>query len=147
MSELQKNQEKSISKQLDSVLSQLSTDQIRYVVARQECSTDKEAADAIGIKPDTVYHWDDDVKEAVRLMAENGLTTALHVRKRNLAKAMLVKVGGLDSDIDNTRQKVATEIIEWELGKAEIKQDITSDGKPVQVTMIEVIRNQDVDEE
>jgi len=110
--------EKSISDTLESVLGQLSTDQIRFVVARQEFATDKEAANAIGIKPDTVYHWPEIVKDAVRLMADDGLVTALHLRRRNLAKAMLVKVKGLESDDDKIRQSVATEIIEWELGRA-----------------------------
>ncbi len=119
MEELSKeNPGLSISDQLASALAQLSTDQIRFVVARQECATDKEAAEAIGIKPDTVYHWPDAVKEAVRLMASDGIVVATHVRRRNLAKAMLAKVAGLDSMDENVRQRVATEIIEWEMGKA-----------------------------
>lgn len=112
------NQEKSISDELSSILDQLSTDQIRFVVARQECATDKEAAEAIGIKPDTVYHWPDAVKDAVRLMAHDGIIVARNVRRRNLAKAMLIKVAGLDSEDERMRQGVATEIIEWEMGKA-----------------------------
>jgi hypothetical protein len=117
--ENQQNQRKSISDQLMAALAQLSTDQIRFVVARQDCATDKEAAMAIGIKPDTAYHWPPIVKEAVRLMTEDGLSVARHVRRRNLAKAMLVKVGGLDSGDESLRQRVATEIIEWEMGRAQ----------------------------
>ena len=117
--------EKSIPDTLETVLAQLSTDQIRFVVARQEYTSDKEAAKAVGIKPDTVYHWPPIVAEAVRLMAEDGLVTALHVRRRNLAKAMLVKVAGLDSDDERVKQTTATEIIEWELGRAAQKQEIT----------------------
>jgi len=111
--------EKQYSEELDSLLAQLSTDQIRYVIARQDFATDKEAAESVGIKPKTVYSWPPIVKEAVRLMAYDGLTTARHIRRRNLAKAMQVKVGGLDSDKEGIQQRVATEIIEWEMGKAE----------------------------
>lgn len=118
MSESQNNPEKSISEQLDNILAQLTTDQIRFVIARQECATDKEAAEAIGIKPDTVYHWPALVKETVRLMAEDGLVVARHIRRRNLAKAMMVKVAGLDSGDERLRQNVATEIVEWEMGRA-----------------------------
>jgi len=52
-------------------------------------------------------------------MASDGLIVAHHVRRRNLAKAMLVKVAGLDSDDERTRQNVSTEIIEWEMGRAQ----------------------------
>lgn len=129
----QADPEKSISDQLSAVLDQLSTDQIRFVVARQEFSTDKEAAEAIGVKPDTVYRWPDAVKEAVRLMAHDGLVTAQIVRKRALAKAMLVKVGGLDLNDDRLRQSVATEIIEWEMGKATQRQEVSGpEGGPIE---------------
>ena len=126
--------EKPISDTLETVLAQLSTDQIRFVVARSECATDKEAARAVGIRADTVYHWPAIVRDAVRLMAEDGLQTALHVRRRNLAKAMLVKVAGLDSEDERIKQATATEIIEWELGKATQKQEVSGpDGEPVEV--------------
>lgn len=121
------NPEKSISDELERVLESLTLDQVRFVVARQEFSTDKEAAESIGMKPDTVYRWPDAVKDAVRIMALDGLVTARHIRRRSLAKAMLVKVKGLDSDDDNLRQRVATEIIEWEMGKAKQTTEVTGE--------------------
>lgn len=132
MTEVQTSPENSISEQLESALAQLSTEQIRFVVARQEYVTDKEAAEAIDIKPDTVYHWPPVVKDAVRLMAQDGLVVAQHVRRQALAKAMLVKVGGLDSDDEKIRQGASTEIIEWEMGKA--AQPITGkDGGAIEI--------------
>ena len=121
-------QEKSSSDTLEQVLDRLSTDQIRFIVARQEFSTDKEAAQAIGIKPDTVYQWKHKgvpIDSAVRLMAMDGVVVATEMRRRNLAKAMLVKVAGLDEKDVKVRQGVATEIIEWEMGKAKQKQEIS----------------------
>lgn len=117
----QLEQEKPSSDELTQVLKRLSTDQIRFVVARQEFSTDKEAAIDIGLKPDTVYQWKYDgipVNEAVRMMAVDGIHVARELRRRHLAKAMAVKVAGLDLNDDRLRQGVATEIIEWEMGKA-----------------------------
>lgn len=125
----QEREEKYTSEQLRAVMEQLSADQIRYVVARQEFSTDKEAAEAIGMSPQTIYRWPEIVKDAVRLMAIDGLVTAQVIRKRNLAKAMLVKVGGLDSDDERIRQGTSTEIIEWEMGKAGQPIDVTSGGE------------------
>jgi len=115
-------QEKSTSEQLSVVLRQLSSDQIRFVLARQEYATDKEAAEAVGIKPNTVYQWkcrySVPIDEAVRLITYDGLTVATELRRRNLAKAVAVKVAGLDSENERMRQGVATEIIEWEMGRA-----------------------------
>ena len=114
-------------------MARLTTDQIRFVVARQEFSTDKEAAQAIRIKPDTVYQWKHrgaPIDEAVKLMVMDGVIVASELRRRHLAKAMAVKVAGLDSSKEPTRQAVATEIIEWEMGKAKQKQEISGpDGK------------------
>jgi len=58
---------------------------------------------------------------------------AQHIRRRALAKAMLVKAGGLDSIREGIQQRVATEIIEWEMGKAEqlTKTDITTGGDKI----------------
>lgn len=138
----QANQEKPSSDQLEQVLARLTTDQIRFVVARQQFSTDKEAAEEIGIKPDTVYQWKHKglpIDDAVRFMALDGMITALHIRKRNLAKAMAVKVAGLDSEDERLRQGVATEVIEWELGKATQGIDQTSE------TTITIINKGNVD--
>lgn len=132
MGKAEESIEKSTSEQLEEVLTQLSTDQIRFVIARQDVSTDKEAAEGIGIKPNTVYNWPAVVKEAVQLVAADGLVVAQHIRSRNVAKAMQVKVTGLDSDDERVRQGVATEVIEWEMGKATQHQEITgAGGEPI----------------
>ena len=113
--------------QLASVIARLSTDQIRFVVMRQECASDREAAEAIDVSPSTVKDWKykgAPIDAAVRLMATDGLIVATELRRRNLAKAMGVKVKGLDSESERTRQGVASEIIEWEMGKA--KQTVDS---------------------
>ena len=121
-------QGKSNSSELEQVLERLSTEQIRFVVARQEFSTDKEAAEAIGLKPQSVSQWKNKgfpIDEAVRLMALDGVVVATKIRRRNLAKAMMVKVAGMDSRDERVRQSVATEIIEWEMGRATQKAEVT----------------------
>ena len=143
MSDDQK-QPKSTSDDLAVLIADLSTDQIRFVVARNEFATDKETAEAIGVKPSTVKRWKYDgapIDQAVRLMALDGIVVASELRRRNLAKAMAVKVAGLDSIKENTRQGVATEIIEWEMGKAtqrnetKVQAEVTvlkwPDGSPI----------------
>lgn len=89
----------------------------------------------IKVSESTVYRWPDVVKRAVMLMAQDGLKTAMYIRRKSLAKAMLVKVKGLDSGDERIRQGAATEIIEWETGKA--NQPITGkDGGPVTMRVV-----------
>ena len=108
---------------LAEILKRLNVVQVRFCVARCEARTDKEAAETIGITQGVVKGRHDDgakdlVDEAVRLMAYDGVITALEIRRRNLAKAMAIKASGLESPNEKIRQDAATELIEWELGKA-----------------------------
>ena len=139
---IQNNPEKSTSDALEEILAQLTPNQIRFVVARQDTTTDKEAAELVGIKPDTVSHWKSrdgaPICAAVQLSALDSETTARHIRKRNLAKAMSVKVAGLDSDDERTRQSASTEIIEWEMGRAQqgIKHSGTGEDGEVVIRVV-----------
>ena len=118
---------------LELLLDELNTNQKRFIIARQEHTTDKDAARAIDISPDTVKNWKYSgapIDEVVSLMANDGIVMALHLRRKALAKAMAVKVAGLDEPDSRLRQGVATEIIEWEMGKATQPQQITgAEGK------------------
>ncbi len=135
---IEKNLENPDINQLQAALRGLSMTQIRFAIARVEHKSDKEAAEAIGISPTTVYSWDNkaDVNNVIDLMRLDGLITALEIRRRHLAKAMAVKVAGLESDNDKIRQDVATELIEWELGRAQQKTDVTSGGEKISVFLV-----------
>ena len=122
--QIQTSQEKSISEQLSEVLDSLTPDQLRFVVAMQEFKTKQDAAKAIGLKPDTVYHWNGNIDRAVILFKREALETARAIALNNLIKAMMVKVNGLDSNDEAIRQKVATEIIEMGLGKVMQQVDV-----------------------
>src|SRR5690242_19292984 len=110
--------EKSISEQLAAILRQLNRNQLRFIVAMQECATKTEGAAAIGLKADTVLHWPKIVDDALLLIRQDIAETARAMNRRALLKAMAVKVAGLDSDDEGVRQRTATELIEWQLGKA-----------------------------
>ena len=115
--------------QLADMLQQLTGSQLRWLVARLDADTDKEAAAIVGVRPETVSRWPPIVKEALALIHQDGLLTALELRKRALARAMQVKVDGLNTRDKRLQQTVATEIIEWELGKATTPLDLTTKGE------------------
>ena len=118
---------------LEELLAQLTVEQIRFVVARQEHNTDKAATKAAGVPAGSIKNWKHrgvPLDEAVKLMAMDGVVAALHIRRKGLAKAMAIKYEGLESKDKRLRQSVATEFIEWELGKAKQRQEITgAEGK------------------
>lgn len=120
--ETDENRQNHATDDLDALCQRLTADQIRFVIARQEYNSDKAAGEFLGISPHTIKDWKykgAPIDEAVKLFALDGLVIARNIRRRSLAKAMLVKVAGLDSDDERLRQSVSTEIIEWEMGKAQ----------------------------
>ena len=132
---MEENQEK---QKLQTILAQLTKDQLRFIVALQEHHTKDAAAKAINVKVATVYNWDASlIDEAARLMALDVVKSAIELRRRNLIKAMGVKAAGLDSKNEIVRQKTATEIIEWETGKAGQLLDITSGGEKITKIVVE----------
>ncbi len=122
---------------LEDILSQLSVDHIRFIIARIDTVTDKEACQSAGLNYGTFRNMPREKRElidqALRLVSQDGLVTALHLRRRALARAMEIKLRGLDSRDEKIRQATATEIIEWELGKATQRQEHTgAEGRPIE---------------
>ena len=123
--------EKSISDELYEVILTLTPDQVRFIVEMPNHPSKKSCAEALGIHPNSVYNWSDNVDDAIRLMRKDIVAGALAMRKKSLAHAMAVKVKGLENKSAVIAQKVATEIIEWETGKAMQNIDIKSDGEKI----------------
>jgi len=80
--------------------------------------TKKEAAQELKRSPATVYNWPKYVDAAIAKAREDMHEAALTVRKNALLKAMRVKTALLDNKDARVRDKAATDILEWELGKA-----------------------------
>lgn len=109
----------------------LSIEQMRFVIARAECSSDKDAAERIGLDRNTIVRWKRegaDLDGAVKHLLADAMHFTAELRRKHLAKAMAVKVAGLDSKDERLRQQVATEIIEWEMGKAMQRSERTNKG-------------------
>lgn len=97
---------------------------MRYVTARLQIPEKSAAAKSVNILPATMFKWPDYVERAVTLIAQQQLDTARHLLEHTLVRAMMVKIAGLDSPKEQVRQAVATEIIEWNLGRPRQQTDL-----------------------
>ena len=127
----QDNSETTGQPHTNDLFSLLSDVQWRFVTAMVEnpTFTKKAAAEHIGITADTAYRWPDYVDDAVEQARQEIHNAARAMRKQAVLKAIAVKLKLLDSDDEAIRSKAASEIIEWELGKAIQHTDITSAGE------------------
>lgn len=112
------------------IWAKLSSDHWRYITARIENPdfSKKAAAAYIAVSDHTVYGWPKYVDECLKEAIGNIHQAAIEQRKQFLLKAMAVKLKGLESEDESIQQKVATELIEWELGKATNKTELTGEG-------------------
>lgn len=119
----------------------LSDTQWRYITAMVENPTfsKKDAASHIGLSVSTIYEWTKKtpyVDIALEHARANIHEAALERRKQAVLKAIAVKIALLDSEDEGVRSKAASEIIEWELGKAKNSTDVTTNGKDISITLV-----------
>ena len=77
------------------------------------------------------------VKQAVRLMACDGVVVATEVIRRNTAKAAWIKASGMDSEDERVQQASATEVLDRSLGKPTQRQEVTgADGNALILRVI-----------
>lgn len=100
---------------------------MRFVAARLESDTDKEAALKIGLLPTTVSAWPERelIKEALTLMTQQATQGARAILHRNAIKAAMVKSKGLDSDDPKIAQQAASDILSWVIGKPTQRNEIS----------------------
>ena len=123
-----KTTEQSTSERFSELWQALNHNQRRFAVAMLECNTKAEGAEAIDIKPDTVYRWGKAVDEVIDLMIGDAKDTAVSILTSALHKAVMVKVAGMDADEPRVRQDAASEIIDRALGKASQPLAVTGKG-------------------
>ena len=136
MKETEENTKKSTSERISELMPLLSKDQMRFVIALQDYPTKKEAAEAIGVKPNTAYSWDGLVDEVAGLMTLERIEAARQILHKSVIRAAGVKTAGLDSDNETVRQKVASEVLDRELGAVAQQQDINLKSDVITVEII-----------
>lgn len=111
----------------------LTENQKRFVLARKDHTNKADAAQAIGLNPDTVYRWPDEVELAVELLLDEAAANARSILEQAVTKAALTKIDGLDSNNEWVQQTAAKEILDRVLGKAVERKEV-SESSEDQVT-------------
>jgi len=138
-----------IDEDLTDIFTQLTVEQARFVVARLDSRSDREAAEKIGVAPRTVYNWPPEtralIKQAIDCYLSNVTAAALGLLRSAVLKATLIKVEDLDADDARIRQDAATEILDRVLGRPRLAVDL--DGGPIEVKGYVTISPDQWDEE
>ena len=135
--EQQPNQIKSISEKFPSQWAALTRNQRRYVIAMLDSPTKKEAAEMIGVQPDTVYHWNSDVDDLIAIIEADRQAAALVILSNQAPMAAMVKVAGLESGNESVRQGASTEILDRVLGKPTQRTELTGmDGDDLNIRFL-----------
>ena len=120
-------------KNLDELWLLLNENQRRYCVARLEHTSKKDAAEAVGLSEHTVYKWNGECEEVIKLLQEDAIQSAVVMIKNALAKAAMIKIDGLDSEDEKIRQAVASEILDRQLGKSVQRSELSGpNGGPIE---------------
>ena len=115
----------------------LTRSQRQFITRYHEYRTKKECAEAIGLRPDTVYAWPEHVWEAAELYEDHMRGAALITLQDNVSKAALVKAAGLDSQDERIQQMTATEILDRIFGKPkQTTEHSGQDGGPITVEYV-----------
>jgi len=85
---------------LNEILKTLSGNQLAFVAHRINMTTDKEAAEACGVPPGSVYNWPnkEDVRQAVQLVKEDSVMLGREQLRRLVTKAVSVVESHLDKN-------------------------------------------------
>lgn len=123
--------------QFEDIVSQLTVDQLRFVTARLNESTDKAAAEAVGVSPDTVTYWKRSgvpIDDAVKLLAFDGIVLAFEILRKSVAEAAAIKRAGMRSDDERIQQSSSSEIMDRVMGRPTQRQEISGpEGGPLVV--------------
>jgi len=108
----------------------LSDSQQRYVVARQNHARKKDAANEVGIAPQTVYGWPDYVEDAADRLLDHTKETIKAGLESAAGKAIVeLKQRLLEADDERTALKAVKYVIDQLEGKPTQKQDIDMQGE------------------
>jgi len=112
---------------LPEILKRLDAAQLKFVAVRMHVQTDREAAEAVGIAPQTVYNWSnkEEVNEAVRLAQLDTVEVGREQLRRLISKAIDV----LEDKLDAGHLSAVVQVLDRTGLEAKSGLDITSKGE------------------
>lgn len=114
--------------ELAALLKTLTQKQIAFVIARLNTKSDKKAAEAIGIPPDTVYKWSN--KRDVNHVIQLAMLSSLEIAREQLSRLTPKAVGVLDKAMDGDKKlKAACEVLDRGGLAVKGQLDVTTGGE------------------
>lgn len=118
----------------------LNHNQQRFAVAMLDSASKKEAAEAIGIEPNTAYGWNGVVDRVVSIMRTQAKDAAIAILTNSAVKAAMIDASLLDCYDPKIRQDAAEDILDRVLGRATQRLEHSGeDGAPIPVRITEVV--------
>lgn len=120
---------------VEELLADATPEQRKWVMARLLTTTDREAAEKVGLHRNTPGRWPnkDELDRAILLMLEEPMEQARRMLEAALVEATQVKIDGLKSRKEELRQEVASEILDRVKGAVAQRIEHTgADGGPVE---------------
>lgn len=113
----------------------LTHNQRRFAVAMLECSNKKEAAELVGLTPQTVYRWPETIDKVVEYLLADVTGSVTDILHSNAVKAAMIKVGGLDASEEKTRLETASEVLDRVIGRPTAKTELSGpDGGAIEIS-------------
>lgn len=124
---------------LPDLLKTLTPKQLDFLQARLFAGSDSEAAEQIGLAPDTVYRWANiaTVRECVALAKQDGILLAAEKLRRAAGQAVDVLVDELEAKRGSRKRlDAAIEILNRTIGKPTERQEVGAlGGGPLEIVV------------
>ena len=117
------------SKSFSKLWETLSENQRRYVLARPKHTTKADAARAIGLAPQTIYLWPDEVEECAGLITTHRAEAVRTTLEEGATSAVLKLIELLDSGHDSVKLGAVKYLIDQTQGKPVATQKTELSGK------------------
>lgn len=120
-------QAKASEKPLTDRFAGFTIDQWRFITARLNTSTDKEAAEMIGVNPTTPPRWHNKpaINQAVAELQAEATSGAVAALQSASLQAAMVIIGLMEDEDKAVRLRAAQDVLDRANGKATQRQEIT----------------------
>ena len=135
MAAMGKQEESTEIKRLQELVKGFTSDQLAYLAIRPFVRWDKDAAETMGVSPETISRWENkaDVDDALRLMRLDGVIVAGEILRQHVPLAANELANQVAHRNVTIRHKAATEILDRAMGKAITRAEISGpDGRPIE---------------